>query len=390
MEERETTPLAHSDAAKMASVVFRPDVSVMASLLVEEVCGLTDENLALIQDERATCTTHEFKEVAEPTSLCRRQQSLEKLMCEAKMCDRLIRNAKLRAKLRAKETSHHELDFFEEIILEELRTIEKSLRCLEDMSDELEVSNINKIGERGTHKRNDEDEVYTTMETNSSEQDFINRNNQIVSQFVGDDGKDVLHDVQPNVSEQIIVISASAQPPLPPAEEYADDMPPPPPPDHNDHIRQGHSVPRISISNGDLSSIQDKGLEKIGKRRHVRYKSSQKKPRKEQLDLISKWNLKRQEENESLYEEDTIASIDRTFDWSTASHPDSNAIHLKLRKKLEDKKNGRAIDEWRAEQIRTGAARDNSNFAPVDGNWRDNVKLARRLERRKQKAKDNL
>ncbi|EPS69239.1 hypothetical protein M569_05527, partial [Genlisea aurea] len=45
-----------------------------------------------------------------------------------------------------------------------------------------------------------------------------------------------------------------------------------------------------------------------------------------------------------------------------------------------EKKRQREIEEWRANQVATGAAKDNANFQPLGGDWRERVKKRKKVE----------
>ncbi|KAM7250698.1 hypothetical protein ACFE04_022581 [Oxalis oulophora] len=81
--------------------------------------------------------------------------------------------------------------------------------------------------------------------------------------------------------------------------------------------------------------------------------------------LVDKWKAAKEELNEADEEEPTNALV------------------------ILEKKRQREIEEWKAQQIATGEAKENANFQPLGGDWRERVKR-RRAKAAKEAAKEVL
>ncbi|GAB4845895.1 hypothetical protein Ancab_024899 [Ancistrocladus abbreviatus] len=113
------------------------------------------------------------------------------------------------------------------------------------------------------------------------------------------------------------------------------------------------AVPGTSAVSG-LSTVPAKGQSKAsrGKKRKVSVVSSLK-SNKKVSSLVDKWKAAKEELHEQEEEEP------------------ENALEIL------EKKRHREIEEWRAQQLASGEARDNANFQPLGGDWRERVKRRR-------------
>jgi hypothetical protein len=75
--------------------------------------------------------------------------------------------------------------------------------------------------------------------------------------------------------------------------------------------------------------------------------------------LVDKWKAAKEELNDSEEEEDDSEILDR--------------------------KRKREIEEWKSRQIASGEAKDNANFQPLGGDWREKVKRKRERAEKSQK-----
>lgn len=82
--------------------------------------------------------------------------------------------------------------------------------------------------------------------------------------------------------------------------------------------------------------------------------------------LINKWQKVAQQVAQE--EEEAAAAAEALED------PEARAAALEAQRMRE-------AEEWRMQQLRTGAADDNANFAPVVGDWQQRVKHAKRQQR---------
>ena len=75
--------------------------------------------------------------------------------------------------------------------------------------------------------------------------------------------------------------------------------------------------------------------------------------------MVDKWKAAKEELNDSEEEEDDSEILDR--------------------------KRKREIEEWKSRQIASGEAKDNANFQPLGGDWREKVKRKRERAEKSQK-----
>ncbi|XP_010465144.1 PREDICTED: formin-binding protein 4-like isoform X2 [Camelina sativa] len=114
------------------------------------------------------------------------------------------------------------------------------------------------------------------------------------------------------------------------------------------------------------SSLLAKGQTKVKrpKKRTVGATTSTLRSNKKVSSLVDKWKAAKEELNDSEEEDDDYGILDR--------------------------KRQREIEEWKSRQIASGEAKDNANFQPIVGDWREKVKRKKeRAEKSQRKADEN-
>ncbi|KAF8048635.1 hypothetical protein N665_2449s0005 [Sinapis alba] len=115
------------------------------------------------------------------------------------------------------------------------------------------------------------------------------------------------------------------------------------------------TAPQPTDGSSQLAKGQSKGV-KRPKKRTVAATTSTLRSNKKVSSLVDKWKAAKEELNDSEEEEE--------------EEDDYGVL---------DKKRRREIEEWKSRQIASGEAKDNANFQPLGGDWREKVK--RRKER---------
>ncbi|XP_027334860.1 uncharacterized protein LOC113849278 isoform X2 [Abrus precatorius] len=120
-------------------------------------------------------------------------------------------------------------------------------------------------------------------------------------------------------------------------------------------VDDGVSLPPATVeaaADNNASSLVSKAHTKAGRRKRAVAVGSSLKSNKKVSSLVDKWKaakeelLEEEEEPESVYE-------------------------------VLERKRQREIEEWHAKQIASGEAKDNANFQPLGGDWREKVKRKR-------------